>query len=98
MNNVVGHSGVVRLVGEDFLQNRAGLFLVGVGLIGRQRRGVEGERVKRRRFAVLGITHVHLFHGLLVREGTRAMVELVGVLIKSLDRRDVVLFTVGRGA
>ena len=48
------HAGVLRLLREHLFQERRRLELVGVGLVGRQRDGVEGERVEQRRLAVSG--------------------------------------------
>src|SRR5439155_21227130 len=45
MDDVVGHPGVVRLLGEYLFENRASLELVGVGLVGGGRGGIQGEGI-----------------------------------------------------
>src|SRR5262249_2718480 len=92
------HTWMVRLLCENLLQNCPSLFLVGIGLVSRQRCRIESECIERCRFPVLWIAQVHLFHGFLVREGARAMVKLVRVFVECFDRGDVVLFAVSLGA
>src|SRR5713101_3358757 len=98
VDDIVSHAWVVRLFRKNLLQNFTGLFLVCISLISRQRSCVEGKRVERCCLAILRIAQMHLLHRFLISEGARAMIELVCILIKSLDCRDVAPFTVGLGA
>ena len=91
VDDVVRDAGMVRLLGQDLLEDRARLQLIGVRLVGRRRRRVQRERIEHRGLAVVGIAPVELLHRLLVGGGPRAMVQLVVVAIVRLDRGDVVL-------
>src|SRR5262249_13603072 len=61
-------------------------------------RDVERERVEDRRLAVGGILLAQRFHRFFVRERARLVIDLVGVLVVGLDRRDVVLLALRLGA
>jgi hypothetical protein len=74
---------------------RSSLFLIGVGLVGRQRGGVESQRIEHRGFTVLGVAQIDLLHRLLVGDGAGAVVEFVIVAVEGRDRRDVVLLPLG---
>ena len=82
VDQVVRHAGVIRLLGEDRLQNGSGLQLVPVRLVVRVQRGVERERIEDRRLGVLRILPGDGFHHLFVRDGALRVRDLVGVLIE----------------
>ncbi len=88
-------AGMLRLLLPRRFEDAGGLALVGVGLVGRQRRRVERERVKNAGLAIVGIALVQLFHRLFVGDGAGAVIELVAVAVKCGDGRDVVLFAIG---
>src|ERR1700694_5106271 len=79
-----------RLLGKNLLQNCASLLLVRVGLITGRCVSPHGQRIENGRFPVVGIVRLELLHRLLVGQSTRAMIELVGILVKDLDGGDVV--------
>src|SRR5439155_5899701 len=62
MDDVVRHSGVVRLLGEYLFEDRARLQLVGVGLVGRGGGGFQGEGIEDRRLIVVRIARVQTLH------------------------------------
>ena len=70
VDQVMRHAGMLRLAFRDRLQDGRAFELVGVGLIGRRRRGVERERVVNLRFVVVRIALRKLLHGLGVGLGT----------------------------
>src|SRR2546425_11295968 len=90
MDDVVRHPGVVRLLGEYLFENRASLELVGVGLVGGWRGGIQGERIEDRGLVIVRIAGVRAFHRLFVGNGSTAMITLVPVAIERLDRGEVV--------
>ena len=89
---------MVGLLGEDLFEDRRSLELFGVGLVGGVERDVERQRVEDGRLAVVGIALGELFHGLLIGDGARPVVDLLGVLVERLDGGDVVALTLGPGA
>src|SRR5215468_2389869 len=88
---------MLRLALEDDLQNGRAFKLIGVGLIGRQGRGVEGKRVVDLRLVVVWITLRELFHGLGIGLYARAVVDLVVIHVHDPERVQVVAFTLGLG-
>ena len=98
VDEVVRDTRVLWLGGEDLLEDRRGLQLVGVRLVGRERRRVEGEGVEHRRLPVLRVARGELLHRLAVGERARPVVDLVGVLVEHLDRADVVALALRLGA
>src|SRR5713226_9450201 len=87
-----------RLLGKSLLQNCASLLLVRVGLITGRRVSPHGQRIENGRFPVVGIARLELLHRLLVGQCARAMIELVGILVKDLDGGDVVALSLRFGA
>src|ERR1700732_1137606 len=87
-----------RLLGKSLLQNGASLLLVRVGLITGRCVSSRGQRIENGRFPVVGIARLELLHRLLVGQCARAMIELVGVLVKDLDGRYVVALSLRFGA
>ena len=56
VDQIMRHAGMMRLALGDLFEDRRALELVGVGLVGRRRRGVERERIVDLRFVVVRIT------------------------------------------
>ena len=98
---VVGVDQVMRdprMVGQlrpHRLQDRARLFLIGVGLVGRRRSRDQGEGIEHAAFPIIGIAQMHLLHRFFVSDGARAVIDLVVVPVESRDRRDVIAFAIG---
>src|SRR5205085_8933274 len=65
VNDVVRHSGMVRVPGKDRLQNFAALALVRKSLVGLRRGDRQCESVKNRGFAVIRICSLERSHFLL---------------------------------
>ena len=95
VDQVVHDAGMLRLLLPLLVENVRRLALLGVGLVGRQCRRVQRQRVEHAGLAVLGIALVQLLHRLLVGDRTGAVIELVVVAVERADRRDVILFPLG---
>src|SRR2546427_11619368 len=90
MDDVVRHSGMVRLLGEYLFEDRARLELVGVSLVGRGRGGIQGEGIEDRRLIVVWIARVQTLHRLFVRNDSAAMINLVPVALERRDGRAII--------
>jgi hypothetical protein len=86
---------VVRLLCEHLFEDGGRLQFIGVGLVRRQRRRVERERIEDAGFAVLGIFLPEPLHRLLVGDASRAVVDLAPIKIEGSDGVDVIAFPVG---
>ena len=95
VNEVVRHPGMIGLERVELFENRRGLQLVGVGLVGWQRRLIDRQRVEGCSFEVFRVLGVDLLHRLFIGERPRAMIECVGVLIEKHGRRDVLALPIG---
>src|SRR6266545_4601044 len=78
-------AGMVRFLYKNFLQDGGGLELVGVGLVAALGRGIECQGIEDRCLAVVRVACVQALHGLLVGQGTRAVIALLPILIERLD-------------
>ncbi len=72
--------------------------LVRIGLVGRQRRRVERQRVEYAGLPVIRIAQIDLLHRLLVGKAARAVIRGAPVLVECADRLDVVSLAIGFGA
>ena len=86
------HAGMVWLLGEDRLQDLGGFELIGVGLIGRQRCGVQGQGIEDRRFCIIWIVLGELFHSRRIGQRARAVIHGVSVLIESCNGGNIGFF------
>ena len=86
----MGDAGMVRLLDEQRFQDGRALELLGVRLVGRIGRGLQGQRVENRRFAIARVGAVHRFHRALVRRRAGRMIEPVDSAVELLDGADVV--------
>ena len=98
VNQVMRHAGMIGFDRVELLQNRRGFELVGVGLVGRQRRLIDGERVERRSLEVGRVFRVDALHRFLVRDGPRAVIQRVGVLVEERHSRNVLALALALGA
>jgi hypothetical protein len=89
VDQVVGHTRMVGLRGEDRLENHRGLELAGVGLVFQVRGDIERERIEDRGFLVLRIALRELLHRLFVPQHALAPGRLV-VRVQGGDRLDIV--------
>ncbi len=62
MNEVVRHTGMLRVLLEEFLQQRGGLDLIGVGEVAFRRRSLKRQSIKGLDLVVIGIALRHLRH------------------------------------
>ena len=90
---------VVRFLLPDFVEDLGCLSLVGKGLVGLERTGVQRQAIEHRGLAVVRVALIHLLHRLFVGERTSLMVELVIVAIEGGDCCDVIRLArrLGRG-
>lgn len=98
VDQVVRDAGMVRLLQVDRLEDCRRLELLGIGLVGGQRRGVEGQRVEHAGLAVVRVGRVDPRHRLLVGEAARAVIELVPVPVERRAGTDIVPLALGLGA
>src|SRR5713226_10403167 len=75
MDQVVRHARMPWLALRNLLQDGRAFELVGVRLVGRRSRGVEGERIIDLRFVIVWIALCQLFHGLGVSLHARAVID-----------------------
>src|SRR3712207_586372 len=66
MNQVMGHTGMLRLFREYPLEDFGGLELLGIGLITWRGGGVQGQGIEHRRLTILRIALGELFHCLFI--------------------------------
>lgn len=92
VDDVVRETGMIGLLGKNFLQDGAGLFLIGVGFVSYWRVGAEGQGVENLGFAILRVARLEVLHGLFIGQRARVMIQLVGVFIENFDGSDVVAF------
>ena len=98
---VVGVDQVMRdprMVGQlrpHLFEDRARLFLIGVGLVGRRRSRDQREGIEHAGLPIIGIAQVHLLHRLFVSDRAGAVIDLVVVPVEGRDRRDVIAFAIG---
>src|SRR5262249_30896207 len=98
VNEVMRDAGMIGHLGADRLENGGGLALICGGLVGGERRRLEGGPIENRRLAVLGEAVVQLRHRLLIGERPRAMVARSEILVEGGDRLDVATLALGLGA
>ena len=79
---------MVRLLGEVLFQDLGSLELIGIGLVGGQRRGVQGQGIEDRCCAVVWILTGELLHSAFVAAGPTKvdLPELLGASCLSLYR------------
>src|SRR5262245_9568929 len=92
VDEVVRYAGVLRLLGEDFLQNRAADPLVSEALVIRVGGGDQRERIEDAGFAIPRMLLIDLLHGLRVGLGSGLWRALLVVRVVSGDGGDVVAF------
>jgi hypothetical protein len=98
VNHVVDDAWVVRLLPQDAGQNRGGLLLVGVSLVGCRRGADQSQREEDRGLSILWIARSQPFHRLAPGAGTLLVRDSVRVLVVDFERRDVVSLALGSGA
>src|SRR5580658_9458257 len=81
---------------EQLLQDRASLLAIGKSGVVLRLRRQQRERIKRGRFVVVRIFHVHLLHGGGVSPGARVVVSFVAVGIERLEGLYVIAFALSR--
>ncbi len=91
-------AGVLRLAPENGSEDSRTFELVGIGLVGGQSRGVEGQRVVDLRLVVVRVALCQCLHRLGVSLCAREMTEFVMVDIDEGKRVDVVALALGLGA
>jgi len=90
MDEVVHRARMIGRGREDLLRDRTRFALLGIALVFRIGSGLQRERVEGGGLQVVWIPAIHLFHGLLVCESTRAVVALLPVREEGCRGRDVV--------
>ena len=95
VNQIVRDAGMIGLHFVEPLEDRGGLQLVRVGLVGGRRRLIDGEGVERGGLAIVRILRRELRHRLLVGERPRAVIECGGVLVEQRDGGDVGALAIG---
>ena len=98
VDQIVRDAWVLRLAFCDHFEDGRAFELVGIGLVGRRRRGVEGKGIIDLRFVIIWITLRELFHGLGVSLHARAVIDLVVIGVHGAERIDVVALPLGLGA
>jgi hypothetical protein len=98
MDQIVRHAGMLRLALGDLFQDGRTLELVGVGLVGRRRRGVERQRIMDLRFVVIRIARSQRFHGLGVGQQAGAVIDLFVIGVHGAQCREVVALALRLGA
>ena len=98
VDQIMRNAGMVRLALEDRLEDRRALELLGVGLVARRGRNVEGDRVVDLRLVVVGIFRRQRLHRLEISLHARPILDLVVVGIEHGERVDVVALALALGA
>ena len=91
----MGHTGMVGLLLEKFLQDRGRLLPIGESGVILRFRSQQRQRIKRRSFAIIGIAPVDLFHCCGVRLGALFVVAILAVV--GAQGRDVVSLAITPG-
>src|SRR6266849_3964576 len=81
---------MLRLAGQNLIQNLRRFLLIGVGLVRWLCSSQQGERIKDGGLMIFWVTEVKLLHCLLISEGASSMVDRFRLFIKGLDGGDVV--------
>ena len=99
MDQIMHDARMVRLFFPDLVEDPGRLLLIGIGLVGLERAGVQGQAIESRSLAILGVALVDLRHRLLVRDRTGLMIELLIVAVEGGDRSYVIRLArrLGRG-
>ena len=95
VDDVVREPRMIGLPGEFLLEDAGRLQLVGVRLVGRQRRLIQRQRVEDPRFGIVGELRRERRHLLLVFERARPLRDRGGVLEERLDGREVAPLALG---
>src|SRR6266446_3760851 len=82
-----------RLGQQHSIKYLAGSFLIGKGLVRRYRSSEQRQRIEDRGLVVLRVSEIELLHGFLISERASSVIELLGIFIENLDRRDVILLS-----
>src|SRR5258707_11832207 len=76
---------------QHSIEYLAGLLLIGEGLVRRYRSSQQRQRIEDRGLVILRVSEIELLHGFLISERAGSVIELLGIFIENLDRRDVIL-------
>jgi hypothetical protein len=98
VDEIMEHAGMVGELLADLFEDGPSLQQFGIGLVARQRRLIERQRVKDGRLGVVRILLHQLFHCLFVSEAACRLVDPVVVLVIELDRREPVALPFCLGA
>ncbi len=98
MDQIVQRARMVLQFRDDLFEDGPGLELLGIGLVARQRRLVESERVENGSFRIVRIFLRQPFHRFFVGQPALRLINLVVVFVVKLDRREPVALAFGLGA
>src|SRR5260370_704260 len=87
MDNVVGQTGVIRLLCEFLLEDRGSFKALGISLVSRINVLIYREGIEDPCLDVVGIGGGQMGHCILVRNGASSLTDLGGTLIQFLDRK-----------
>src|SRR5258706_3641819 len=82
---------MIRFRQQHSIKNLGGFFLIGESFVSRYRSSQQRQRIEDRGLVILRVSEIELLHGFLISERAGSVIELLGVFIENLDRRDVIL-------
>src|SRR5437870_8583390 len=84
------HTWMVWLGHQDFVENISRFLLVGIGLIGGQRRSQKPQSIENSGLAICWVAEIELFHCFLIGDCSCSMIELVRIFEESVDRGNII--------